>query len=307
MCLALVTYVLAAGATVHAASPSRPAGLAGYRLSFSEDFTSPDSIAYDASSNPHAKWFRARFFGDTTTPKSMLSVNKGILTMVGTATQAAQIQTAAPAANDAGWAGRAFRHGAYFEARIAIGGDALATDTAWPAFWSMAIEHMPLRGAAQWPGQPAHYMRFVENDIFEYNPQWSAAAYFVTMWEWYGRWELCQKGRWCNQSNADDPRRAIPFSTDLRRTAFNVYGQKWVPARSGQRGYVQSYLNGRPVGVRVTWRDGEASPPSSADFRFNMIDRQGLVLILTTGGQPMRVDWVRVWQPANGQVDRRSD
>ncbi len=301
-------FALFSGAGVSlagAAPPARPVGLEGYRLSFSDEFNSIASIAADQATNPRAQWFRARFFGDLTTAASTLSIKNGVLTMTGTQAQPAHIQSAAPSGGNAGWVGRAFRNGAYFEARIAVGADSLATASGWPSFWSMAIEHMPLRGAAQWPGQPIGYMRFIENDFFEYNPAWNREAYFATLWEWYGRWELCSKGRWCDQSNADDPRRVIPLPKGRKWSDFNVYGQKWVPETGKQIGYVQNYLNGRAVGPRVTWRSGDATPPSSIDVRFNIMDRQGLMLVLATGGQPMRIDWVRVWQPKTGRVERR--
>jgi hypothetical protein len=295
----------AAMASASIAAPPRPANLSGYTLAFADEFDALTSIAEDPASNPTAKWFRKRFFGDPTTLPSMMSIDRGVLTLVGTSSQPAHIQTAAPFADDAGWKGRAFRNGAYFEARIALGDERLATASGWPAFWSMAIEHMPQRGAAQWPGQKPGYMRFVENDFFEFNPVWSRTVYYATLWEWYGEWERCQRARWCDQSNVDDPKRPIALPDGKRWSDFNVYGQKWVPARDRSDGYVQNYLNGRPVGVRVTWRAGEAKPPAAAHLKFNMIDRQGLVIILGTGGQPMRVDWVRVWQPPAGRVEQR--
>jgi hypothetical protein len=309
-CTVFVTWVaavpLALPPQTAAASPPPPAPANGYQLTFVDDFRDPDSIALDATSNRDAKWFRNRFFGEGATPRSMLSIRNGVLTLRGTTQRAAHIQTASPSGDDEdGWAGRVFRNGAYIEARIAVGSDRLATESAWPSFWSMAIEHMPLRGRAQWQGQPIGYMRFIENDFFEYNPQWSRAAYYATLWEWYDHWERCGKGRWCDQSTMNDPKRMIPLPKGRRFSSFNVYGQKWVPAHGRQRGYVQNYLNGQPVGPKVSWRTGEATPPSSGDLRFNVIDRQGLMLVLATGGQPMHVDWVKVWQTKEGELEHR--
>jgi hypothetical protein len=288
------------------AAPNAPINASDYHLVFFDDFRDANSVALDGAANPRAKWFRARFFGEGASPSSMLSFQDGILTLAGTTQQSAQIQTASPSSdNNEGWTGRAFRNGAYFEARIAIGADRFATESAWPSFWSMAIEHMPLRGGAQWRGQPPGYMRFVENDFFEYNPRWNRRAYYTTIWEWYGRWELCGKGRWCDQSNKDDPDRVIPLPTGKHFSSFNIYAQKWVPALGKQRGYIQNYLNGRPVGPKLSWHAGDAMPPSSGDLRFNIIDRQGLMVVLTSGGQPMRVDWVRVWQRKDGRLEQR--
>jgi hypothetical protein len=290
----------------YAAAAARPNMLdASYRMVFSDEFNDPSSVREHADDRSSAKWYRSRFFGEASTPVQMLRFNAGVITLVGTDIQAAQIQTAAPFSNAAGWKGRVFRNGAYFEARIAIGDNRLATKQAWPAFWSMAIEHMPQRGAAQWIGQKPGYMRFIENDFFEFNPAWSLSDYYATMWEWYGEWELCNRNRWCEQSTSNDPKRAIRLPGAQNTQAFHVYGQRWVPARKGSLGYVQQYLNGKPVGQRVSWRVGDPTPPTVGLMKFNVIDRQGLLVILTTGGQPMRVDWVRIWQPPGGRVELR--
>jgi hypothetical protein len=303
--LLLTSSLLAADQTPAADLTAPIPARQSYRLVFSDDFDNASTIGASPAEAPGAKWFRSYFFGEPVTAPSALSLSRGVLTMVGTAAHRASIQTAAPAPGPAGWGGRVFRNGAYFEARIALGPDELATPTAWPAFWSMAIEHMAQRGAARWSGQPADFMRFIENDFFEYNPPWGRNSYIATIQEWYGTWQSCGAGLWCKQSNADDPRHYVRLPSGQSWRDFHVYGQVWVPSTASAAGYIQNYMDGRAVGPRVEWARGDPSPPSAGRFRYNIIDRQGLVVILTTGGQPMMVDWVRVWQLPSGTVERR--
>lgn len=286
--------------------PASPAPRQSFGLVFADEFDDPRSIGNDPASDPGARWFRAGFFGFPTTPPSMTSMSRGVLTLTGTAAQGASIHTAAPAAGPQGWGGRAFRNGAYFEARIALGPQRAATRSAWPAFWTMSIEHMAQRGGARWPGQPADFMRFIESDIFEFNPEWDRDKYYTTLHEWFGRWDnACGRGLWCNQSNNQDRNRAIALPAGGSFEEFHVYGQLWVPAAGGARGYIQNYLDGAPVGPRIEWERGEPGPPSQGRMRYNVIDRHGLVLMLSTGGQPMMVDWVKVWQLPAATVERR--
>jgi hypothetical protein len=287
------------------ANESLPSAYPNMKLIFSDEFADTTTIAESPRQNAKAKWFRARFFAEPTTPSSMVSVQNGKLTLTGSVDQGASIMTAAPFDNADGWKGRVFRNGFYAEARIAVGNDALATPSSWPAFWAMAVEHMALRGAAKWPGQPPEFMRFIETDIFEYHPLWSKDGYYVTMWEWFGKWQQCKKGRWCDQSNTNDSTRQIYLRNGKKFTDFQVYGQYWLPATPNSTGMIQNYLNGDPVGPLITWKKGEASPPASGKLLFNVIDRQGLVVILSTGGQPMSVDWVRIWQSPSGVMETR--
>lgn len=276
-----------------------------YGVVFFDDFTDRSTVGETPHSDPRAKWFRSSFFGFPTTRAGAIRFRDGVIEIQEAGNRGANLITAAPADNRAGWSGQVFRGGAYFEARLAIGPDPRGRPRHWPAFWMMAVEHLAGKGAARWPGQARDFMRFVENDIFEYNPSWQSGAYFATMHEWYGRWQSCAAGRWCHQANDTDGRRMVRMSPASRFRDFHVYGQLWVPATRSSRGYVQNYLDGRPVGVRVEWEAGEPAPPAPPAKLFNTIDRQGMALILSAGEQSMAVDWVRVWQTPAGSIERR--
>lgn len=285
--------------------PSDAANRERYRIVFSDEFDSLDTIGADPDHAPQAKWYRNFFFGHPTTLASALQVKDGVLIMQPDENEGANLITAAPTSNALGWAGRVFRRGAYFEARIALGPDMRDNPRYWPTFWLMSIEHMAQKGAAQWLGQTGDFRRFAESDIFEYNPDWTTLGYYASMNEWYGRWSACKDKQWCRRSNQEDPRRLILYNPANSKQEFHVYGQLWVSASEGREGYVQNYFDGRPVGARETWTVGEPLPPASSPLLYNVIDRQGQVLMLTTGKQRMSVDWVRVWQLPSGEVERR--
>lgn len=305
--IALALFVVGPACSAVAGDlPTDVPGAERYRLVFSDEFTSPASIGATPTEAPDAKWYRAFFFGYPETSPHSVRIEGGVLQMQSEDGTSVNLGTAAPTNNRAGWGGRVFRNGAYWEARIALGPDVAGSRSVnWPAFWTMAVEHMAQKGAARWPGQEADFMRFIESDIFEYNPEWQSGAYYTTMHEWYGRWESCRRGEWCHLSNATDSRRMIRMWPATEFQEFHVYGQLWVPATEESLGYIQNYLDGRPVGVRIEWELGEPEPPARGRKLFNVIDRQGLVLILTSGAQRMSVDWVRVWQIPSGRVERR--
>lgn len=308
----ILVLLLAASAAVAADQPppsvaisARIAARESYRLVFDDEFDDAATIGEAPGAASGAKWFRSFFFGQAPSPPQMFKVADGTLTLTGTTALGATIATAGSVPGPTGWGGRVFRNGAYFEARIALGPDQPGSGIAWPAFWAMAIEHMAMRGEARWPGQPADFLRFAEDDFFEYNPNWYHEAYIATMHEWYGRWQGCGVALFCEQSNAGAPNHVVGLPPRRDGPDYHVFGQVWVPATARARGYVQNFLDAQPVGARVEWDRGEPQPPAAGSFRFNVIDRQGMVVILTSGQQPMTVDWVRVWQLPSGIVEQR--
>jgi hypothetical protein len=271
-----------------------------YRLVFSDEFDNPATVG-EAPGAPHAQWYRTAFFGGATTPASSVRIANGVLSLQGQGNRPATLVTAGPANNGVGWSGAAIRGGAYIEARIAVGPHERSSGGEWPSFFGMSVEHLGQRGAAEWPGRRPGTMRFIENDFFEYDPRQGTANYAASLHEWYGRWGVdCGAGKFCSvMSN-----RMIPVRDGFRR--FHTVGQLWVPATDGRAGFIQNFLDGAPVGEPIEWRGREpGSYPATGFSRFNVIDRHGLALILSTGGLPLEVDWVRVWQRSGGRIERR--
>jgi hypothetical protein len=166
----------------------------------------------------------------------------------------------------------------------------------WPAFWSMAIEHLARPGVAdQWPGQASGYVHFIEDDFFEYDTYAFAGArsYGAALHDWYGIWNpTTAYSNIFNQTNFVVQTRA---GTDFNQ--FHTYAQLWVPSTNGQVGFVINYFDGSALS-QVSWVwAGPGAPPPSGNSLFSIIDQDHLALCLGTGvGELMVFDWVRVWQ-----------
>lgn len=276
----------------------------GYKLSFSDDFNDPSTIDLNDTGESGYKWYRRNFFGSKTTAGGLnITVASGILTLGGKDQPGGNLKTAAPANNRNGWVGQVFRQGGYFEARLRFDPHVkTSTSVSWPAFWSMAIEHMAEKGADQWPGQPSGYAHFIEPDFFEYDTRWlpDNTAYGGAVHDWYGIYDkpvpgFSQVANYNKKSAFNNFLIAVPAGTDF--ATWHTFGCLWVPSVNGAEGYLQYTFDGETTSDRVTWTGAPQNPPPQEPWQFSIIDQQGLVVLLQTGKDwPMDVDWVRVWQ-----------
>jgi hypothetical protein len=275
--------------------PNDPAA-SGYLLVFHDEFNSASTIDLNASGFPGFNWYPQQFFGRPPTSSNYIKAANGELTLSGMdATSFYTLASAAPSTNAAGYVGRAWGGGAFIESRFHFD-PALMNTNGWPAFWSMAIEHMARPGIAdQWPGLAAGYAHFIEDDFFEYDTYAFAGArsYGAALHDWYGIWNPTTG--YSNTFNQANFFVHTPAGTDFNQ--FHIYAQLWVPSTNGQAGYVINYFDGSPLS-QVSWVGaGPGAPPPSGSSLFSIIDQEHLVLCLGTGvGEPMVFDWVRVWQ-----------
>ncbi len=296
--------------------PNNPT-TSGHTLFFDDEFDSLSTIDTAATGNPGFKWYTKKFFGYGTEPAANISIANGILTLNPTgSTGSYNIATAAPSSLlSTGYVGTTFgrpAHAYYVEARIAF--DQTLTRfgaTDWPAFWSLAVEHMANGGiAAQWPGQISGYEHFMENDFFEYDVfSFSAANFFGSArHDWYGKY-----GSGCSFCQVANPEFTVANSAAGASdwTQFHRIGQLWVlgSAENNYQGSQTMYVDGIPClpsgstckGVPVSWT-GNATctmgpPPVAGSAAFSIGDCQHLVIILGTAVKwPLQVDYVRVWK-----------
>jgi hypothetical protein len=206
--------------------------------------------------------------------------------------------------------GTAFGGGGYFEATFKFDPQDIIKNrfNGWPAWWSMAIEHMANLDTRQWPGQQKGYEHFIEADFFEYDLEDYAGRgklnYFGgALHDWFG---LPSSEPY---SHVTVPHsvvvRAVPIDTDF--TQYHRYGFLWVPATATRDGYAEYYFDGERVGRRVAWSQStNQAPPPNPPWMFSVIDRNHLVLILGTGvNEPMTVLSVNVWQVSDDHNMRR--
>ncbi len=287
-------WLMGAGPVLAQTAPQKfdPAdpGRSGYKLVFDGEFRSSAVIDMGDTRQSGFDWYRGAFFGHAATPASSISISNGILTLAGD--HNTQIATAAPNGLPQGWAGKVFGGGGFIEARIAFAPTDQPRKTQWPAFWSMAIEHM----AGTAPGTFEHY---IEDDFFENDTGFAGAdSYGGAMHDWFGVYkQTCPGKAYCSFSNNGDLGLDnfvihVPPTTDWRQ--FHVFAQLWTPATPRHEGSVQYYFDNMPTTDKIIWPYA-ATPAQTAPF--GIIDQDHLVIILSTGGgQTMQVAWVGIWQ-----------
>jgi hypothetical protein len=291
-------------------------------LTFDAKLTPVDAHSYSKPGR-HGDWFYYNFFGLQVTPQSVKSNDDGTITLLGGALNSkgqfvphnGQIATAVLANTTDKFIGKAFGGGGYFEAELKF--DFLDPETKlsknwqanlWPAFWSMAIEHLASLPAQHWSGHTGDYVHFSEVDFMEYGiakaePN-NFEMYLGSIVDWYGVWNsTCPtpSNQLCSVQNPyRDKMRILP---GLDFSSYHAYGFLWIPATNTSIGHGYWYFDGAQIGAGITWPkfDPQVVNPPHQGAAFSILDRDKLVLILGTGlDVPMTVRSVRVWQ-ANEQ------
>jgi hypothetical protein len=250
------------------------------------------------------------FLGETTPTSDVTANSDSSITIVGNGIYNSQIASAAATKSDQKYQGVAFGGGGYFEAVLKFDGwqgqttspDALVHG--WPAFWSLALEHLLQDGSSHWSGQIVGYEHFIEMDFFEYNlanSEQTSDIYSGSIVDWYGVWnKTCPTplDRFCAVENPYPNKiRLLPSGTDF--STFHSYGALWVPATDTSDGYLEWFFDGTSVGKSTTWPKLVDPPEMSSPgkFAFGIADLQHLVLILGTGSDcPMTIRSLSVWQ-----------
>jgi len=312
----LVTFALPAAACVLSpfgdASAVEPppsyASAVGYTVNTFSSFTN-QSIDLTNSGRSGFQWYPWNFFGSHARTANIVVNADGSVTLNGDTTGPnGEIATATPANNSAKFVGIAFGGGAYIEASIMFDPAtvAAANSKGWPAFWSMALEHVATQ-SQHWTGKPAGYLHFIEADFLEYDmlPSNLGQNYFGTsMRDWYGIYKTsCAPEALCDASRPySEVKTMVPANTDFRQ--YHRYGFLWVPATAAHAGYAEYFFDGNQVGNTINWSQFTDQPaiPNGQPWQYGVIDKQHLVLILGTGvNEPMTVKSVNVWQSSNSQ------
>ncbi|MDR3709695.1 MAG: hypothetical protein P4L33_15465 [Capsulimonadaceae bacterium] len=270
----------------------------GYSLTFADDFKNLEKIDTRATGKPGFNWYTKQFFGGKPTPSAVIETGKGGLTLNGPNGYNGSISTAGPAANADGYVGTVFSGGGYFEASIAFDRSLIDVRHGFPAFWSMAIEHMAQKGKSQWEGQPPGFEHFIEVDFFEANTFAKAGpdTYSGAVHDWYGAWS---KERGFSEAMNPNYIIHVPRNTDFAK--FHRYGCLVVPSSksNGWIGFIQYYFDGLPSSDICTWTGNQlpGTPPPSGDRKYSITDADHLNVLLGCGdGDKMHVKYVRVWQ-----------
>jgi hypothetical protein len=269
--------------------PPAQASAVGYIVeTFNSNFD-PAKFDMSGSNAPGKEWYLWNFFKWAPNSSGITFNSDGSLQMVGAGNS--QIVTAATLGNR-NWVGTAFGGGGYFEATLKFDPALVNTANGWPAFWSMAIEHLVDVGDDQWAGQAAGYNHFIEADFFEYDLG-RGPRYIGALHDWYGLYNVTCSA-FCGVTS-DYKRRGI---RGVNWNAYHTVGMLWVPATSTTEGYAAFYLDNVKMGTTVTWSQFTSQPPPPAKpWTFGVFDGQHISLVLGTGvNQGLTVQSVKVWQ-----------
>jgi len=287
-----------------AVTPPPQAATVGYNTRTFACTFSARTVDLGNSQRPGFDWYPWHFFGQPSPASGSVVVNADGSVLIGALGLVSSLATAAGTRTDLHWTGVAFGGGAYFEATLKFdpANTAKGTSRAWPAFWSMSIEHLASLDGEQWPNQRPGYTHFIEPDVFEYDVWRFRPSHYYggAVHESYGIYRTtCAPEDFCSVSNRNFTI-AAPPDTDFK--AYHKYGFLWVPATESTRGLAKYYFDGVATDDEVEWDlyTNQAPPPGRAPWTFGIIDQQHLVLIIGTGAkQPMEVESVSVWQSSS--------
>jgi hypothetical protein len=303
--LSAIIFVCLPGKGVCVSGPPPQAAAVGYFTNtFSSNFT-PSTVDLSNTRRLGFKWYLWQFFGQRTTNRRTLEFNPdGSVSLFGdNNSRGGNLATAAPGKNSSKFVGTAFGGGGYFEGILKFNPKSVVRRKGWPAYWSVALEHLVALQSVRWFGQGEGFEHFIEPDFFEYDMPGGGNQYGGAIHEWYGIYnKTC--AHFCDIL-IPNYRRVVPENTDFNQ--FHKYGFLWVRATPSRRGYAEYYFDDHRVGARTVWVQFKDQPPPSvarsvSPWSFGIIDRQHLVLVLGSGpGEPMTVRSVNVWQYSSSE------
>lgn len=303
--IALALSVTASDAWTHGVGnpPPAQAVAAGFLTPTFNSTFAPAKFNSSGSNVSGNEWYLFNFFGTTPSNSGLVLNGDGSLTIAGLGGIGGQIATAADLGSG-NFVGTAFGGGAYFEAVLKFDNTIVNTANGWPAFWSMAIEHLANQSAQQWTGQAAGYSHFIEPDFFEYDlNNGNGISYGGTIHDWYGIFSVtCNPGggTYCDQAIVPPNR---PGIIGMNWNVYHKLGFLWVPATSSTSGSLTWWLDDIQQGSAQTYAQftTQSPPPGgAATWTYGVIDQQHISVMLGTGvNQFLTIQSVRVWQASS--------
>lgn len=263
--------------SVHVPEPAATAGFD--RLTFCDDFDSLSSIDVNGTGAPGFNWYTKLPFSPGRTLPSAYSISDSVLTVTSTGYTANWgLTTRDPVTGY----GRAFNFG-YFEARIKFDPSLAPDSRGWPSFWSLDAYHTEYNNDNTW----------AELDFFEA----------------YTGGHASYRGEYLGTIHQEFPHRPgyenVPGDWYVPKPAvnwnsWNIIGCLW------QQGQVTWYLNGNVVITQSYSAVAPPKPPPPAPHNMPTPDSTGIYKVLdsdlmqlivgSSPGWPLQIDYVRVWQ-----------
>lgn len=304
---------------------NNPAG-SGYQVTFQTNFQTAGTSTIDMNNTQTAgfQWYLRQLFGGPVVSAASITTDaNGIVIDPNLGPGAVEVLHSLINGSGNFWRGTAFGGGAFFEINWAFDGTSVANcftaftsgNCGWPAFWSMALEHILTSRAtdAQWPGQAAGYEHFIENDFFEFDiPSATGNQGFgsaLVDWSGVGGSSNCPTYTYtgpgyCGLLNNGDNgvvnnvficKNAACTGVTWNEATFHNMGSLWVAAdaNNGQIGYRRQFIDGVEMvdhgsgnPSKVSWSKTTMPTPAAlpgSPQTWSIHDYQRLGVIVSSG------------------------
>ena len=278
-----------------------------YTLVWNDEFDSLASIDLGNSKVSGFKWYIQPPFAKTNVPPSDFTIPQpSVVRILGSNTndsnESGEQLVSAVSTNVGFTIGNS--NGFYIEARILFSSDQVDSTNAWPAFWTRAAEScFDLKTGTPWPGTTNGWQNEDEIDVMEYD-QTAKTSYGGTSHSWYGILNDATNDVHSTNNTINYPDGLIPTNI------WHIYGCLMVPAwqTANNTGYRRMFIDN--VGATnidtITWTnstklytnnpDAEPKPSGTTTFSASEIWHRIICVGTADTGNPLDVDWVRVWQ-----------
>ncbi len=265
-----------------------PAVAAGFRsLTFDDEFDSMKTIDVNTTEQQGYNWYTDFPFGGGRTLPPAYSISNGVLTVTSTGWTA---NWALSSFSSGGNVGHSFQYG-YFEARMRFDPTLGPQSQGGPAFWAESTN---------WSSSANHTapIHFAELDFFEaYHKEHAAysGVFDGTLHDWH-YWPDIPPVDYHNSNN-------FHAQPGVDYSQWHIYACLWKP------GQVTWYFDGVPLMTQKYSANRGPNPPGKGSVlqlntglqggAFHILDSEvgGMQIILgSSPGWPMQVDYVRVWQ-----------
>ncbi len=244
-------------------------------LTFSDDFTTLDSVDKECSGAYGYKWYANLPFGGKDAEPTDYKLTADGISVERKPTLFSWTLCTLDAATGAGWG---YVHG-YMEMRIRTPGKRLSGEKGSPAVWSLPPEKIL--------SLPASQRHYVETDFLEFAGD---EFYTTTLHDLHFANKLgTEYIRWDKNSNNE--------YMGLRDDEWHTMGFV------RQNGVMRCYLDGKEY-MTLYWAEGEKSYPEATLLKggdgidaFTIVDKQLTPLVLHGAENwPLEVDYIRVWE-----------